>query len=170
MKLPLASVISYVIMYSRLTPYFFVDFSNKIRTVAHNGDVALLSPELVNYREFVAGNVLKDSLLQIAEGWIHKGYVADFVAGVNACRKQCPYFCSCLGGTAGNKFFELGTTNGTETVFCRNSEQRLIKAILASLGGDIPRSGIRDLRKEVRKRTLAIDQLLDSVSVPGYKM
>jgi hypothetical protein len=36
----------------------------------------------------------------------------------------------CYGGQAGNKFFEHGTTDAMETVFCRNSEIRLANAIL----------------------------------------
>jgi uncharacterized protein len=104
-------------------------------TVAWNGEVILLSPELAGiqsekYRDFVAGNVLETPLVQIVRSGSNNLYVSDFVAGVKQCQDTCPYFNFCRGGQAANKFFERGTTAATETAFCRNTKQRLLDAVI----------------------------------------
>lgn len=107
-------------------------------SVAWNGDVVLLAPEFLNtnaprYANFVVGNVLNESLRTIIERGENASYVQDFSRGVSRCREECEYFSVCYGGQAGNKFFEHGTINVTETAFCRNSEKRLADAILRQL-------------------------------------
>lgn len=107
-------------------------------SIAWNGDVVLLAPEFLNtiaprYDNFVVGNILNDGLHAIIESGKKAAYVRDFIQGVNRCREECEYFSLCYGGQAGNKFFEYGTTNVTETEFCRNSEKRLADAILQEL-------------------------------------
>src|SRR5262249_40861140 len=102
---------------------------------AWNGDVVLLSPELAGsqsdrYGNFVVGNVLRESLVQIVRRGSDSLYVTDFLAGVERCRATCPYFNYCRGGQASNKFQELGTTDATETEFCRNTRQRLLDAVV----------------------------------------
>lgn len=109
-----------------------------IPTVMYNGNVVLLSPELagtksLNYNDFVVGNVLEESLLSIVERHRESKYFKDFVTGVGKCEKQCKYFSFCRGGRASNKFFELNTIDATETVFCRNSQQRLVDGVLSKL-------------------------------------
>lgn len=107
-------------------------------SVAWNGDVVLLAPEFLNtiaprYDNFVVGNIINNDLQTIIERGKGTTYVEDFVLGVNRCQEECEYFSLCYGGQAGNKFFEHGTTNVTETAFCRNSEKRLADAILKEL-------------------------------------
>jgi uncharacterized protein len=104
-------------------------------TVAWDGGVVLLAPELVGakserYHDFVIGNVLKSSLVQLVRGGSDHLYVSDFLVGVERCRTVCPYFNFCQGGHASNKFQELGTTDGTETDHCRNTRQRLLDAVV----------------------------------------
>lgn len=106
--------------------------------VAYNGDVVLLSPEFLlsetgSYRTFAVGNVLRESLKQIINRGKNSTYVSDFTEGVRECAVTCDYFDCCRGGQASNKFFELGTTKGTETTYCKNSEQRLVRAILNNI-------------------------------------
>lgn len=112
-------------------------------SVAWNGDVVLRAPEFLNavapsYDNFVVGNMLNEDLLSIFERGETAAYVKDFVCGVHRCQKECEYFSLCYGGQAGNKFFEHGTTNATETVFCRNSVKRLADAILQELESQTP--------------------------------
>ncbi len=107
-------------------------------SVAWNGDVVLLAPEFLNtnaprYADFVVGNVLDESLQTIVRRGETAPYVQDFSRGVGRCREECEYFSLCYGGQAGNKFFEHGTTDATETAFCRNSEKRLADAVLRQL-------------------------------------
>lgn len=112
-------------------------------SVAWNGNVVFLAPEFLNtvaprYDNFVVGNILNENLQTIVERGKVSAYVKDFIRGVNHCQEECEYFSLCYGGQAGNKFFEHGTTNVTETAFCRNSEKRLADAILQELETAIP--------------------------------
>ncbi|MBI5078181.1 MAG: hypothetical protein HZB11_02320 [Candidatus Yonathbacteria bacterium] len=105
-------------------------------SVAHDGTVVLLSPELLDarsehYNNFVAGNILRQSLDSILVNGEGLEYVRDFRKGVEKCAQVCEYSEYCMGGQASNKFFELGSTNGTETIYCRNVEQRLVDAVLS---------------------------------------
>jgi len=107
-------------------------------SVAWNGDVVLLAPEFLNtnidrYNNFVVGNVFNESLQTIIKQGEQTSYVKDYIRGVTSCKKECEYFSLCYGGQAGNKFFEHGTINVTETAFCRNSEKSLANAILQQL-------------------------------------
>ena len=104
-------------------------------TIGWNGDVTVLSPELAGiessiYSDFVVGNVLTQSLVDIISASANAEYVKDFFTGVGSCKETCTFFEFCMGGQASNKFFELGTTNGTETTFCRNSKQYPLMALL----------------------------------------
>jgi uncharacterized protein len=107
-------------------------------TVAWNGDVVVLSPELngaksIKYGNFVVGNVCSEPLVGILAHAQAAPYVHDFLSGVSKCKEQCDYFSFCGGGQASNKFYELGEMDGTETIFCRNSKKRLVDSVLSSL-------------------------------------
>lgn len=111
---------------------------NIFPSVAHNGDVVFLSPELLGgkspeYNNFVVGNILSSSLQDIIDRGQNAGYVQDYLVGVTKCETECTYFLMCQGGQASNKFYEHDTTNATETVFCRNHKKRLIDGILGVL-------------------------------------
>lgn len=104
-------------------------------TISWKGDVYLLSPEFAGiqsqkYDNFVAGNILNSPLSTILSRVESIQYVVDFKAGVETCRNTCNYFSFCQGGYASNKYFELGSTFGTETIFCRNSKKRLIDTLI----------------------------------------
>ncbi|WP_228559463.1 cyclophane-forming radical SAM peptide maturase AmcB [Catenulispora pinisilvae] len=104
-------------------------------TIAFNGDVILLSPELAgirdeHYGDFVAGNVLEQDLGSIvARAW-QLPYVTEFIDGLAACRATCGFFDFCRGATAGNRYFENGTFASTETNYCRVSRQELVNALI----------------------------------------
>src|SRR5258708_32543924 len=85
------------------------------------------------FRDFITGNVRSEDLGSIVERGKTAPYVDDFVRGLDRCRMQCEYFSTCYGGQPGNKFFELGTLDGTETSFCRNSAKLLADAIVCEL-------------------------------------
>ena len=100
--------------------------------------MVLLSPELLgngsaHYHDFVVGNVLTRDLLAIVRDGALAPYVRDFQSGVADCARVCGYYPACHGGQASNKFFEWGTTNATQTAFCRSGVQRLVDAGLALL-------------------------------------
>jgi uncharacterized protein len=107
-------------------------------SIAHDGSVVLLSPGFVGaesslYKDFAVGNVLSESLASIVDRCRDVNYVTDYFQGVDQCREECDHFDFCGGGQASNKFFELGSTQGTETEFCRNAKKRLVSAIIQAL-------------------------------------
>lgn len=104
-------------------------------TVATNGDVVVLSPELISVpaserSRFVVGNVLKTSLQDIVELSKTYWYIQEFFSGVSNCAATCPYYEYCGGGEASNKYFELNDITGTETAHCRHTKKLVVDAIL----------------------------------------
>lgn len=103
-------------------------------TVCHNGDVVLLSPELIGgtsvaYPSFVVGNVLETELTAILQSGSVQDYVKHYLQGVKKCMASCNYFWHCKGGQASNKFYETGRIDSTETRYCINAKQLLFDAI-----------------------------------------
>ena len=116
-------------------PYTCID---PFPTVMWNGDVCLLSPEFggiksPKYDNFIVGNLLEESLVSIIQKKGAVPYVLDFISGIEKCKRECDFYTICGGGQASNKYFEHGTTNATETAFCRNSRILPAKAILEIL-------------------------------------
>lgn len=106
-----------------------------IPTVAYDGSVVLLSPELAGfndpgYGDFTSGNVLKTPLSALLREPSRTRWVSEFVDGVESCRATCPYFGFCGGGHAANRFFEHGRFDGTETEHCHNSKINLLEGVL----------------------------------------
>lgn len=105
-----------------------------IPTVGWNGDTVLLSPELLGarsekYHDFIAGNVLTDSLPVIIGRAAELAYVQEFRDGVARCKASCNFFAHCQGSHAGNRFFEHGNFFATETEHCRTSTQAVVLAL-----------------------------------------
>lgn len=104
-----------------------------IPTVAWNGNVVLLSPELAGvhsaeHSDFIVGNVLTESIPRMLDRAHEVRYVDEFLKGLAACRQECLFYDFCRGADAGNRLFEHGTFTATETAHCRNSRQALIRA------------------------------------------
>lgn len=111
-------------------------------TIGWNGDVALLSPELLGVKSpmhdnFVVGNVAEEPLQKILTRGQNATYVNEYRAGVRRCQTECKFFSYCRGGQASNKFFELGQIAVTETRHCRNSQQKPLETILEFLGSPL---------------------------------
>ena len=106
-----------------------------IPTIAQDGSVVLLSPELAGfhdprYGDFTSGNVLTTGLGEILAGAAGTPWIAEFLRGVEACRSSCAYFGFCGGAHAANRYFEHGRFDVTETDHCRNSKIRLLEGVL----------------------------------------
>ncbi|MBB1153539.1 cyclophane-forming radical SAM peptide maturase AmcB [Amycolatopsis dendrobii] len=109
-------------------------------TIGWNGDVVLLSPELLGvrstlYSDFIAGNVLSDDLPTIIARSADLLYVQEFETGLENCKQTCEFFAFCQGLHAGDRFFEHGTFTATETDHCRNSVQAPVLALAELLRG-----------------------------------
>ncbi|MCX2180839.1 radical SAM protein [Streptomyces sp. SKN60] len=105
-------------------------------TVAHDGGVVMLSPELAGftddrYGDFTTGNVLCDGLdLLVAEAEERTPWITEFWKGVDACRATCPYFAFCGGGHPANRYFEHGgRMDGTRTRYCSTAKIALIEGV-----------------------------------------
>jgi uncharacterized protein len=106
-----------------------------IPTIAQDGSVVLLSPELAGFKDprygdFTSGNVLNTRLGEILAGAAGTPWIAEFLRGVEACRSSCAYFGFCGGAHAANRYFEHGRFDVTETDHCRNSKIRLLEGVL----------------------------------------
>lgn len=108
-----------------------------VPTIAHDGRVVLFSPELAGfdsaaaYGDFALGNVLATPLHEIVDAaGAPTGWLAEYFAGVEACRDSCPYFGFCGGAHASNRYFEFGRFDVTETEHCRNTKIRLLEGVL----------------------------------------
>lgn len=115
-----------------------------IPTISWDGDVVVLSPELLGvptpqYGDFVVGNVAQEPLPDILRRAMNARYVEEFATGVTRCRAECEFFAYCQGAHAGNRYFEHGRFTATETEHCRASYQAPVLA-LASL------TGVRSIR------------------------
>lgn len=108
-------------------------------TVAINGDVVMLAPELNGpysndrYPTFVIGNVLHQHLGKLISQSYTTHYVQDYIEGASNCRASCEYFSFCLAGSASNKFFEHGDLTRTTTIYCENGQKAVIDAILETI-------------------------------------
>ncbi|MEU3017472.1 hypothetical protein ABZ635_08795 [Nocardiopsis sp. NPDC007018] len=110
-----------------------------IPTIGTNGDVVVLSPELLgvknaHYDDFVLGNVLNEQLPTILARAPHAAYVREHLDGVRQCRRTCEFFTFCQGGQASNKYFETGRFTTTETTYRRNAKQELVRALGEKMG------------------------------------
>jgi uncharacterized protein len=109
-----------------------------------DGNFSTFSPELLglpsaHYGGFALGNVARDDFRAAAQTPRFRAMAADITAGVQRCRETCPYFHSCGGGAPANKYFENGSFDSTETLFCRFSHQAVFDVVLDALErGELP--------------------------------
>jgi uncharacterized protein len=109
-----------------------------------DGNFSTFSPELLGlpsarYGGFALGNVVRDDFRAAAATARFRAMTADVVAGVSRCRATCPYFHYCGGGAPANKYFENGSFDTTETLFCRLSHQAVLDVVLDGLErGELP--------------------------------
>ncbi len=63
----------------------------------------------------------------------YQSMAGDVAAGVSECRRTCAYFAFCGGGAPANKYFENGSFDSTETLFCRLHRKALAEVMLSKL-------------------------------------
>jgi uncharacterized protein len=107
-------------------------------SIDNQGNCMTFSPELLGveskkYGRFDLGNLAEESLTQIVENSKFKEINQSVQAGVKLCAETCEYFEVCGGGSPGNKYFENGDFNSTETMYCRLTKKRVLDVILADL-------------------------------------
>jgi uncharacterized protein len=106
------------------------------------GNFSTFSPELLGltspeYKNFTFGNVMTDSFDSILAKPKFTAVAHDIAAGVRRCRDTCEYFAYCGGGAPVNKYFENGSFDSTETMFCRLSKKAVLNVVLEKLEAKI---------------------------------
>ncbi len=104
-------------------------------TVAYDGTVTLISPELAGFAsprlgEFACGNVLHTRLDELIATGGRAAWVREYGEGLRRCQNTCPYFDFCGGGQPANRFFEQQRFDGTRTDYCVNSKITLLEGVL----------------------------------------
>lgn len=112
----------------------------------YRGNVSTFSPELLGARsgefnDFVFGNVMVHSLAELLDQQHFRSALQQIRSGIDRCEAQCEYFDLCRGGTPSNKFFELGSLAGTETLYCRHAKMAVVDAALDVLESHSPAAG-----------------------------
>ena len=110
-------------------------------TVAHNGDFATFSPELLGqpspaFGNFLLGNVARESYLEAARSPRFARLWHAIMNGTRACAQTCSHFGFCGGGAPANKLYENGDLASTETLYCRTMVKRPFDAVLRRLEHD----------------------------------
>ncbi|MFI7104167.1 radical SAM protein [Streptomyces sp. NPDC050161] len=105
-------------------------------TVAYDGGVVLLSPELAGFHDvrlgdFTTGNVMDTGLAVLLEQAEERTpWLAEFWRGIDACRATCPYIAFCGGAHPANRYFEHdGRMDGTRTRYCTASKIALFEGV-----------------------------------------
>lgn len=107
-----------------------------ILSVDTQGRACTFSPELlgtksVAFADFRWVDLTSQGLIALLD---HNGFKRardEIYSGQNKCEKGCPWFRWCGGGAPANKFFENGSFDTTETLFCRLARQQKLKTALA---------------------------------------
>jgi uncharacterized protein len=113
-------------------------------TVAWNGAVTVLSPELAGYTDsrlgsFASGNILARTFDEILTRAAGAPWVREYATGITACAQVCDYVAFCGGGHASNKYWEHGRLDGTRTDYCTGAKITLMEGVLAHVRHRNPR-------------------------------
>jgi uncharacterized protein len=103
-----------------------------------DGNFSTFSPELLGlkssiYGDFCFGNIMTDDLLGIVQLDKFNRVLGHIQAGVRLCAETCEYFSLCGGGSPSNKYFENGTFDSAETMYCRYAIKMPLDIVLADL-------------------------------------
>ncbi|MFJ3856158.1 cyclophane-forming radical SAM peptide maturase AmcB [Streptomyces sp. NPDC090085] len=105
-------------------------------TVAYDGGVILVSPELAGFTDarfgdFTTGNVLDTPLsVLLAEADQRTSWLPEFWQGVDSCQAECRFFDFCGGAHPANRYFEHGgRMDGTRTRYCTTAKIALLEGV-----------------------------------------
>jgi uncharacterized protein len=109
-----------------------------IISVDCQGNFSTFSPEMLGlsspeYGDFAFGNVMRDGFDSILSQPKFIAVAHDIAAGIRRCQETCEYYAYCGGGAPVNKYFENGSFDSTETMFCRLSKQAVLNVVLEKL-------------------------------------
>ncbi len=109
-----------------------------ILSIDCEGNFTSYSPELLglkssHYGDFAIGNVNTDTLASAINSEKFQRMSSDIARGLSKCRQTCEYYSLCGGGAPVNKYFENGSFDSTETMFCRLNRKAIVDVIVDKL-------------------------------------
>lgn len=109
-----------------------------ILNVDCDGNFSTYSPELLGmeagrHGKFEFGNILQTKFTEAAASPKFIEVLEEIKSGIETCRRECPYYGWCGGGSPGNKFYENGTFASGATRFCRYSIQLPLELALKDI-------------------------------------
>lgn len=115
----------------QLTPFGII-------SIDVEGNFSMFSPELIGtnveeYDNFILGNIHKIGFKAATSNPLFKKIDREIRQGVAKCEANCQYFSLCGGGAPSNKFFENGSFDSMETMYCKYSIQFPLEVVLHSL-------------------------------------
>ena len=124
--------------YDHLTAHSQQTIPFAILSIDCDGNLSTFSPELLGlessaYGDFILGNIWQDTLESICSTDKFLRMYQDIMQGVELCKNTCGYYDLCGGGAPANKYFENGTFDSTETMYCRYTIQTPIDILLEDL-------------------------------------
>jgi uncharacterized protein len=110
-----------------------------ILSIDCDGNFTSYSPELLglkssHYGDFAIGNVNTHTIASAFSSEKFQNMSNDIAHGLSKCRKTCEYYSLCGGGAPVNKYFENGSFDSTETMFCRLNRKVIVDVIVEKLG------------------------------------
>ena len=116
-------------------PYNTSNKPLRILNIDAEGNFSTFCPELVaarsqKYSDFVMGNILRDSLADLASNPVFQLVHREIEEGLALCKQTCSYWNFCGGGSPSNKFFEHGRFDVAETMTCRIHKQATIDVLM----------------------------------------
>jgi uncharacterized protein len=107
-------------------------------TISTGGGFSTFAPELSepgsqSGASVILGNIMHDDVGEMLRSEHFQQMYRDILTGVAECESSCFYFPFCGGGSPSNKMYELGSLQGTETFYCRNSIQPVVDEALERL-------------------------------------
>jgi uncharacterized protein len=109
-----------------------------ILSIDCDGNFTTYSPELLglkssHYGDFAIGNVNTDTFAAAINGEKCRQMSSDIARGLSKCRETCEYYSLCGGGAPVNKYFENGSFDSTETMFCRLNRKAIVDVVVNKL-------------------------------------
>jgi len=113
-----------------------------IISVDYEGNFSSFSPELLGqksevYGDFSLGNVYTDGFREAMDTPKFKRIMGDIQHGISQCEATCEYYHVCGGGAPSNKYYENGSFDSTETMFCKLSVKLPTDIVLAKLEEEV---------------------------------
>jgi len=121
----------------------------RIISVDVDGNFSTYSPELLGAStnegvNFFLGNVNSVSFSEAIKTEKFRTFYTEIRAGIRRCRHECGYFEGCGGGSPSNKFFENGTFDSSQTMFCNLHRKIVIDTVLEGIEKPFSRSALSD--------------------------